>query len=113
VAQPVGGGRPAPPAPSGTDPLDRLDDPDRPTYTIGQAADLLGVQVAFLRSLDSSGVVEPARSAGGHRRWSRAQLRVAARVRVLLDDGHPLGSAEVIIGLQDDVAALQDRLDRS
>jgi DNA-binding transcriptional MerR regulator len=113
VAQPEGRGRPAPPAPSGTDPLDRLDDPDRPTYTIGQAADLLGVQVAFLRSLDSSGVVEPARSAGGHRRWSRAQLRVAARVRVLLDDGHPLGSAEVIIGLQDDVAALQDRLDRS
>ncbi|GHE08134.1 helix-turn-helix domain-containing protein [Klenkia taihuensis] len=110
MAQPEGRGRPAPPAP---DPLDRLDDPDRPTYTIGQAAELLGVQVAFLRSLDSSGVVEPARSAGGHRRWSRAQLRVAARVRVLLDDGHPLGSAEVIIGLQDDVAALQDRLDRS
>jgi len=108
VAQPEGRDRPAPPAP---DPLDRLDDPDRPTYTIGQAAELLGVQVAFLRSLDSSGVVEPARSAGGHRRWSRAQLRVAARVRVLLDDGHPLGSAEVIIGLQDDVAALQDRLD--
>ncbi|MCO7221380.1 helix-turn-helix domain-containing protein [Klenkia sp. PcliD-1-E] len=103
-------GPPAPPAP---DPLDRLDDPDRPTYTIGQAAELLGVQVAFLRSLDSSGVVEPARSAGGHRRWSRAQLRVAARVRVLLDDGHPLGSAEVIIGLQDDVAALRDELDRS
>ncbi|SDG32506.1 helix-turn-helix domain-containing protein [Klenkia brasiliensis] len=113
MAQPEGRGRPAPPAPSGTDPLDRLDDPDRPTYTIGQAAELLGVQVAFLRSLDSSGVVEPARSSGGHRRWSRAQLRVAARVRVLLDDGHPLGSAEVIIGLQDDVAALQDRLDRS
>ncbi len=113
MAQPEGRGRPAPPAPAGADPLDRLDDPDRPTYTIGQAAELLGVQVAFLRSLDSSGVVEPARSAGGHRRWSRAQLRVAARVRVLLDDGHPLGSAEVIIGLQDDVAALQNRLDRS
>ncbi len=93
------------------DPLRPLDDPDRPTYTIGQAAELLGVQVTFLRSLDSAGVVEPARSAGGHRRWSRTQLLVAARVRVLLDDGHPLGSAEVIVGLQDDVSSLREALD--
>ena len=96
-----------------TDPLQRLDDPDRPTYTIGQAAELLGVQVAFLRSLDTAGVVEPARSSGGHRRWSRTQLQLAVRVRTLLDDGHPLASAEVIIGLQDDVTDLNAALDRA
>jgi MerR family transcriptional regulator, heat shock protein HspR len=89
---------------------ERLDDPDRPTYTIGQAAELLGVQMAFLRSLDASGVVSPSRSSGGHRRWSRRQLDAAARVRVLLDGGHPLASAEVIMGLQDDVAGLADRV---
>ncbi len=93
-----------------TDPLQPLDDPDRPTYTIGQAAELLGVQVAFLRSLDTAGVVEPARSTGGHRRWSRSQLRVAARIRVLLDDGHPLVSAELILTLQDDISSLRDEL---
>lgn len=68
------------------------------------------MQVAFLRSLDTAGVVEPARSAGGHRRWSRTQLTVAARIRVLVDDGHSLVSAEVIVALQDDVSDLRRQL---
>jgi MerR family transcriptional regulator/heat shock protein HspR len=41
---------------------------------------------------------------GGHRRYSRHQLELAARVRGLLDDGHLLGSAQVIVQLQDDLA---------
>ena len=87
-----------------TDPLGALDDPDHPVLTMSQAADLLGVQAAFLRSLDSAGVLHPHRSAGGHRRYSRHQLELAARVRGLLDDGHLLASAQVILGLEDDLA---------
>ncbi|MGY1815569.1 helix-turn-helix domain-containing protein [Blastococcus sp. SYSU D00820] len=94
------GARPDP----GRDPLHRLDDPDFPALTMSQAADLLGVQAAFLRSLDGSGVLQPHRSPGGHRRYSRHQLAVAARLRGLLDDGHSLSSAEVILGLQDELA---------
>ncbi|MGY1743119.1 MULTISPECIES: MerR family transcriptional regulator [unclassified Blastococcus] len=86
------------------DPLRRLDDPDFPALTMSQAADLLGVQAAFLRSLDGSGVLRPHRSPGGHRRYSRAQLALAARLRTLLDEGHTLASAEVILGLQDELA---------
>ena len=71
---------------------------------MSQAAELLGVQQAFLRSLDSSGVLSPHRSPGGHRRYSRAQLALAARMRELLDDGHSLASAGAIVGLQDDLA---------
>ncbi|MBY3552854.1 MerR family transcriptional regulator [Modestobacter lapidis] len=71
---------------------------------MSQAAELLGVQAAFLRSLDSAGVLAPHRSGGGHRRYSRSQLELAARVRGLLDDGHPLASAQLIVGLQDDLA---------
>ncbi len=95
------------------DALGRLDDPDYPALTMSQAAALLGVQAAFLRSLDSSGVLEPHRSPGGHRRYSRHQLALAARVRVLLDDGHSMASAETILELQDELAdarALADRL---
>ena len=87
-----------------TDPLGRLDDPDYPALTMSQAAELLGVQAAFLRSLDTSGVLQPHRSAGGHRRYSRQQLALAARMRGLLDDGHSLASAEAIVGLQDQLA---------
>lgn len=101
------------------DPLRRLDDPDFPALTMSQAADLLGVQAAFLRSLDGTGVLQPHRSPGGHRRYSRAQLALAARLRALLDEGHTLASAEVILGLQDeladaraDTARLQGTVDR-
>src|SRR3954451_8493638 len=94
------------------DPLQRLDDPDFPALTMSQAADLLGVQAAFLRSLDSSGVLSPHRSPGGHRRYSRAQLAVAARMRGLLDDGHSLASAETIVSLQDELAESRADADR-
>jgi excisionase family DNA binding protein len=87
-----------------TDPLRSLDDPDHPVLTMSQAAELLGVQAAFLRSLDSAGVLAPHRSTGGHRRYSRRQLEMAARIRELLDNGHSLSSAQVIVGLQDDLA---------
>ena len=95
------------PDPRTPDALSRLDDPDFPALTMSQAADLLGVQAAFLRSLDTSGVLEPHRSPGGHRRYSRHQLALAARLRGLLDDGHSLTSAGAIVDLQDQLAAAQ------
>ncbi len=91
-------------APRDGDPVGRLDDPDYPALTMSQAAALLGVQAAFLRSLDTAGVLQPHRSPGGHRRYSRHQLALAARLRGLLDDGHTLAAAEVILGLQDELA---------
>jgi MerR family transcriptional regulator, heat shock protein HspR len=84
-----------------TNNLGRLDDEDYPAVTMGQAAELLGVQPAFLRSLDTTGVLNPHRTDGGHRRYSRRQLAVAARLRQLLDAGHPLASARAISGLED------------
>ena len=84
--------------------VERMDDPDFPVLTMSQAAALLGVQAAFLRSLDTAGVLQPHRSPGGHRRYSRHQLTLAARLRGLLDEGHTLASAEVILGLQDELA---------
>lgn len=94
------------------DPLSRLDDPDYPALTMSQAAELLGVQAAFLRSLDSSGVLRPHRSPGGHRRYSRQQLELAARMRGLLDNGHPLASAETIVDLQDELASARAAVQR-
>ena len=87
--------------------LDQLDDADYPAYTTGQAAELLGVQQAFLRSLDTAVLVRPHRSDGGHRRYSRRQLELAARIRVLFDQGHTLAATARIIGLEDQLAAAQ------
>jgi len=101
----------------------RLDDEDYPAITMGQAAELLDVQPAFLRSLDAAGVLQPHRSTGGHRRYSRRQLGLAARMRELFDDGMTLDAASRIVELQDELAQqrhdsqtiiddLRSRLDR-
>jgi MerR family transcriptional regulator/heat shock protein HspR len=90
---------------------DRLDDPDYPAYTTGRAAEVLGVQPAFLRSLDEVGAVKPHRSAGGHRRYTRRQLGYAQRIRQLFDQGHTLASALRILSLEDDLAAERAMVD--
>jgi len=79
---------------------DKFDDDDYPAYTMGRAADMLGVTQAFLRSLEGDLFV-PARSDGGHRRYSRYQLRLAARVREITDQGTPVEAACRIIILED------------
>jgi DNA-binding transcriptional MerR regulator len=90
--------------PAGQNMTDKLDDDDYPAYTMGRAAELLGTTQGFLRSLDDAKLITPQRSAGGHRRYSRYQLRLAARARELLDHGTPLDAACRIIILEDQLA---------
>ncbi|MBF6178338.1 MerR family transcriptional regulator [Nocardia otitidiscaviarum] len=87
--------------------VDRLDDEDFPAYSMGRAAELLGVTQAFLRSLDGARLLTPQRSEGGHRRYSRYQLRIAARVRELIDAGNSLEGACRIVILEDQLAEAQ------
>ncbi|WP_374058839.1 MerR family transcriptional regulator [Planomonospora sp. ID67723] len=68
---------------------------------MGRAAEILGTTPAFLRSLGKAKLIEPQRSEGGHRRYSRYQLRLAARVRELVDQGTALEAACRIIILED------------
>ncbi|GAA1995118.1 helix-turn-helix domain-containing protein [Amycolatopsis minnesotensis] len=86
---------------------DKFDDEDYPAYTMGRAAEMLGTTPGFLRSLDEAKLLAPQRSAGGHRRYSRYQLRIAARARELVDEGTPLQAACRIIILEDQLAEAQ------
>ncbi|MFI6731437.1 MerR family transcriptional regulator [Nonomuraea sp. NPDC050451] len=92
------------PAASSGSPEQRLDDEDYPAYSMGRAAEILGVTPAFLRSLGAAKLIEPLRSEGGHRRFSRYQLRLAARARELVDAGTALEAACRIIILEDQLA---------
>lgn len=85
--------------------LGDLDDPDYPAYSTGRAAEVLGVQQAFLRSLDTAGAVTPERTGGGRRRYTRRQLDFAARIRELIDQAHTLAAALRILALEDELAA--------
>ncbi|KQY30648.1 MerR family transcriptional regulator [Nocardia sp. Root136] len=86
---------------------DKLDDDTYPAYSMGRAAEILGVTQAFLRGLDAARLLTPQRSAGGHRRYSRYQLRIAARVRELVDAGNALESSCRIVILEDQLAEAQ------
>ena len=90
--------------------IGRLDDHDYPAVTMGQAAQLLDVQPAFLRSLDAADVLHPVRSAGGHRRYSRRQLEYAGRIRTLFDQGLTLDAAYRILALEDELADARRRI---
>jgi DNA-binding transcriptional MerR regulator len=68
---------------------------------------MLNTTIAFLRTLDEAKLIEPQRSTGGHRRYSRYQLRLAARVRELLDHGTPLDAACRIVTLEDQLGEAQ------
>ncbi|MCL3993067.1 MerR family transcriptional regulator [Streptomyces lavenduligriseus] len=90
-------------------PAGHLDDDDYPAYTMGRAADLLGTTPAFLRAVGEAGLITPLRSEGGHRRYSRRQLRIAARARELVGQGTPIEAACRIIDLEDRLGeALRD-----
>ncbi|ONI78888.1 MerR family transcriptional regulator [Actinosynnema sp. ALI-1.44] len=86
---------------------DKFDDEHYPAYTMGRAAEMLGTTPGFLRSLDEAKLIEPQRSAGGHRRYSRHQLRLAARVRELVDQGTGLDAACRIVTLEDQLHEAQ------
>ncbi len=83
---------------------DHFDDEDYPAYTMGRAAEMLSTTPGFLRSLDEAKLITPQRSEGGHRRYSRYQLRLAARARELVDNGTALEAACRIIILEDQLA---------
>ena len=91
---------------------DKLDDDHYPAYTMGGAAEMLGTTPGFLRSLDEAKLIQPRRSPGGHRRYSRHQLRIAARVRELVDQGTGLDAACRIVTLEDQLREARELNDK-
>ncbi|NUR30134.1 MAG: MerR family transcriptional regulator [Catenulispora sp.] len=83
---------------------DRFDDEHYPAYTMGRAAEMINATPAFLRSVEAAALFDATRSDGGHRRYSRYQLRLAARVREIADQGTSVESACRIVILEDQLA---------
>ncbi|MET9669677.1 MerR family transcriptional regulator [Streptomyces sp. NPDC006475] len=89
------------------DSLSRLDDDDYPAYTMGRAAEMIGTTQSFLRAIGEARLITPLRSPGGHRRYSRYQLRIAARAREIVDQGTPVEAACRIVILEDQLEEAQ------
>ena len=82
---------------------------DRGVYGISVAAELSGVKEQPLRLYEREGLLTPARSKGGTRRYSADDLARLARIRELVDAGVNLTGIARILGLEDRNTALDDR----
>jgi MerR family transcriptional regulator/heat shock protein HspR len=89
-----------------------FDDAHAPLYSVGQVADMLGVQPAFVRRLDTERVVEPARSAGGQRRYTRAEVERVHQVWQMAGDGMTLPGIRRVLELEAEVAELRAQIGR-
>jgi DNA-binding transcriptional MerR regulator len=88
----------------------KFDDVHYPAYSMGAAAEMLGVTPGFLRDLGEAGLLAPQRSSGGHRRYSRHQLELAARARELVDEGMSVASACRLVSMEDQLGVARRRI---
>ena len=79
----------------------------RGVYAISVAADLVSMQVQNLRVYERRGLVEPARTPGGSRLYSRADIERLHRIRDLLAEGLNLAGIARVIQLEEEVEALR------
>ncbi|OBI19679.1 MerR family transcriptional regulator [Mycobacterium sp. E2327] len=79
---------------------------DRGVYGISVAAELSGIPVQSLRLYERHGLLSPARSDGGTRRYSANDLARLQRISALLDAGVNLAGIARILSLEDHNAEL-------
>lgn len=86
------------------------EDTNLPFYTIGQVAQMLGMQQAALRRLDEQDIVRPDRSGGGQRRYSQAEVDRLREVLELTDEGVTLAGVRRVLALRQRVSDLEDEI---
>jgi MerR family transcriptional regulator, heat shock protein HspR len=82
-------------------------DPDRGVYGISVAAELTGTGIQNIRMYESRGLLVPARTAGGTRRYSDRDLDRIRRIRDLLDAGLNLAGIAMVLSLETSNADLE------
>ena len=82
--------------------------PGQAVYGISVAAELAGMGAHSLRLYEQHGLVTPARSTGGTRRYSDDDLARLARIAALAGQGINLAAIGRILALEDTNTALAD-----
>jgi MerR family transcriptional regulator/heat shock protein HspR len=87
-------------------------DPGRGLFSISVAAELAGLHPQTLRIYEREGLVDPARSAGGTRRYSRSDIDRLAEICALTADGLNLAGIRRVLRLQEEARLLHAELAR-
>lgn len=82
----------------------------RAVYVISVAAELAGVHPQTLRIYERKGLVDPARTGGGSRRYSDADIALLQRISDLTDEGLNLAGVKRVLQLEARIAQLEAAL---
>lgn len=80
-------------------------------YVISVAAELAGVHPQTLRIYERKGLVHPARTGGGSRRYSDADIEALRRVQELTDDGLNLAGVKRVLELEIELERIRDQIE--
>ena len=84
----------------------------RAVYVISVAAELAGVHPQTLRIYERRGLVGPARTGGGSRRYSDEDIALLRRIQELTSEGHNLEGVRRILELETENERLRSELAR-
>lgn len=84
--------------------------PDRGLYSISVAAELTGVGPQTLRLYETKGLVDPARTDGGTRRYSDQDIQRIQRIAELTAIGLNLAGVSLVLGLEAENDSLREQL---
>ncbi len=73
---------------------------NRALYVISVAAELAGVHPQTLRIYERKGLVDPARTLGGSRRYSDADINQLRRIQELTNEGLNLAGVKRVLDLE-------------
>ena len=88
-------------------------DRDTGVYVMSVAAALAGLHPQTLRLYERRGLVEPARTGGGNRRYSDADLDQLRRITMLTEAGVNIEGVRRILELESEVARLTRALEQA
>ena len=81
-------------------PISMTPDPDKAVYVISVAAELAGVHAQTLRIYERKGLLEPARTPGGSRRYSEIDIALLRRIQELTNEGLNLAGVKRVLELE-------------
>lgn len=90
----------------------RRPEPTQAVYVISVAAELAGMHPQTLRIYERKGLLEPARTQGGSRRYSEEDIALLQRIQDLTAEGHNLEGVRRILALEAEIEDLQAQIDR-
>jgi MerR family transcriptional regulator/heat shock protein HspR len=89
------------------------DQDKRGLYVISVAAELAGVHPQTLRIYERRGLLDPARTGGGSRRYSERDIERLRRIQDLTSTGLNLAGVKAVMALEEELKRVRRELERT